>query len=895
MEIIKYACPMILFVFSILAIIFATIILWSEERKDTENKLLIVFCFSSAIWSIGFGALMLQTDTEWAYRCRVFGMVGTILYLITGQMLVSYLSGIKKRWTNLFDGFAALGVFVYFLTVERSQTIYQLDVGGMTYSFKAGLANTIYTAYSLILAVLMFGISLYMCFSKVKRIRFFGKIFMATVATILLGTILDTVFPLLGFRAIPGSTLTQFLGVVVVFVAIRANNRSKINIANMSEFIYYSLSMPVLVYNAEKNLQIVNDAAAKFFDIDRNQISQKNIRLGMLFDMDDDSVFDFEGSSSNIDSSCIQNQIYCNLAINKIQDRYNDIIGYIIIVTDLSERVKTLQRLEEAKQEAEKANRSKTAFLANMSHEIRTPMNAILGFSELILKKDTSEIVREYASDIKTSCLNLLSVINDILDISKLDSGKAELSCSSYYTVFLLQEIYNMIDIQARTKELYFEMNTDPRIPNELYGDMTRVRGIMVNLLNNAVKYTEQGSVVFNIRLLGVDEKYATLEYTVSDTGIGLKESAMEHLFDSFARFDTKRNTNIEGTGLGLSIVKGYVNLMGGTIKVDSIYGRGTTFTVTLKQEIVDESPLDYSRNTIGDSNALNGTEIKIQNTQVLVTDDNRINLKVIKNTLEYYGLMVETASSGAEAIQLCEKIRYDIVFMDQMMPNMDGIEAMQRIRGISEHYAVGAPGKIVVLTANAILGVRNELMEKGFDEYLSKPIQFQELERVLKQFLPEKKFADKETTLPDMSPNEILLKEPLVNRTVSAETDTRFVLEELLPQINVTAGLSHCSDDVTCYLDILHIIHDDTDQQLTELQMYWNQKDYQNYIILIHSIKTQLLNIGYVLLAEDAKTLELAGKENRYEYIDEHMEAFVKSYRELQKQIEMVFSTTKM
>jgi len=876
MEIIKYACPILLFIFSVLAIVFAWIILWSEERKDTENKLLIVFCLSSAIWSIGFGALILQTDTEWAYRCRVIGMIGTILYLIIAQILVSYLSGIKKRWTNLFNGFAATGFFVYFLTVKRGQTIYQLEESGMTYSFKAGLANTIYTAYSLILAVLMFGISLYMCFSKVKRIRFFGRIFMGTVAAMLLGTILDTVFPLLGFRAIPGSTLTQFFGMVVVFIAIRANNRSKINIANMSEFIYYSLSMPVLVYNSRKHLQIVNDAAAKFFEIDRNMISQKNMGLNELFDVSDSSVFEFEGSNSNIDTCCKHNLIYCNLAINKIEDRYNDVIGYIIIVTDLSERIKTLQRLEEAKKEAEAANQSKSLFLANMSHEIRTPMNGILGFSELILKKDISETVRDYTMDIKTSCLNLLTVINDILDISKLDSGKAELSCENYHTAFLFQEIHHMIDIQAQKKGLYFEMNIDPRIPNELYGDMTRVRGILINLLNNAVKYTEQGSVIFSVRLLGSEEKTATLEYIITDTGIGMKESSLEHLFDSFTRFDTKRNSNIEGTGLGMSIVNGYVKLMGGTIKVDSIYGRGTTFTVTLNQEIIDDAPLDFKRTIMENIDSLNSDEIRIQNTRVLVTDDNHINLKVIKNTLEHYGLTVETAVSGADAIQLCRNTQYDLVFMDQMMPGMDGIEAMQQIRNLSAHYAAGGPGKIVVLTANAIIGVRNELMEKGFDEYLSKPIQFRELERVLKLFVPESKYATKAVSAQESS--------MIADRSMDVDT-----LEDMLPQISVGAGIANCNDNVAVYLDILRILYDDADQQLDELQSLWTQKDYVNFTILIHSLKAQLLNIGYILLAEDARALEMAGRENRYDFIEQHLSDFVNSYKELKKQLETV------
>ncbi len=866
MEIIKYVCPIILLVFSVLAIFYACIILLSEHRKDTENKLLVVFCMSSAIWSVGFGALILQTEPEWAYRCRVFGMIGTILYLISGQMLISYLSGIRRYWTKYFDGFAGLGIIVYFLTVERSQTIYQLDRSGMTYSFKPGIANTIYTAYSLILAFLMFGIALYMCFSKTKRIRFFGKIFIIVDLIMLLGTVLDTVFPLMGIPAIPGSTMTQFLGVVVLYMAITANNRSKINIANMSEFIYYSLSMPVLIFDAKGRLQIANDEAAKFLDIDRSLMSHQNIRLGQYFDVNDVLIFDFERMKHTADCLCIHNNVYCNLAISKIQDRYNDVIGYIIIVTDLSERMKNLQRLEEAKQEAEAANRSKSAFLANMSHEIRTPMNAILGFSELALKKNDPESMHEYVRDIKNSSLNLLAVINDILDISKLDSGKAELSCSNYRSAALLQEVYHIIDIQAKKKGLMFEMNTDPQIPNELYGDKTRIRGILINILNNAVKYTEQGSVTFNVRMINKDENEVTMEFKVSDTGIGLKKSSMEHLFDSFTRFDSQRNSNIEGTGLGLAIVNGYVKLMGGTIDVDSVYGQGSTFTVTLRQKIVDDSPISLTQPVIQDSNSLNADEIIIKDTRVLVTDDNHINLKVIKNTLEYYGLAVDTAASGVEAIQLCKEKSYDLIFMDQMMPVMDGIETMQRLR------AMGVKAKIIALTANAILGVRDELLEKGFDEYLSKPIQFPELDKLLKCFVPTEKIQTK------------------LSGEAVANTDMKQSIEEMLPQVDVALGLSYCYDDRDLYLDILKMLYEDTDAQLAELQRLWDCKDYPNYIIQIHGLKTQLLNIGYTMLAEEAKALEFAGKEERYDYIEENREKFRKSYLELKKHLEVVF-----
>ena len=884
MEMIKYICPIILFIFCILAIVCAFSILCSENRKDTENKLLVTFCFSSAIWSLGFGALILQTNIEWAYYCRVFGMIGTILYLITGQMLVSYLSAIKKHYATFFNGFACLGFFVYFLTVERSQTIFEPDTYGMTYFFKSGPANTIYTIYSLILAVLMLGISLYMCFSKTKRIRFFGKIFLLTVAAIGLGTVLDTVLPLLGMRAIPGSTLTQFAGLVVVYLAIRANNRSKINITNMSEFIYYSLSMPVLVYNSSKRLQIANDAAAKFFNINQECIPEKNIELPMLFDLADDSVFDFDGNSSNTDAICIHNQIPCNLAINIIQDHYNDIIGYIIIITDLSERIKTLRNLEEAKQEAEVANHSKSIFLANMSHEIRTPMNAILGFSELIMKQSPSDTVSEYAADIKNSCLNLLTIVNDILDISKLDSGKAELSCSNYQTVSLLQDVYNIIHIQTQKKGLHFEMNVDPDIPSELYGDKTRIRGILINLLSNAVKYTEYGSIVFTLRLLEPNRSYATLEYSIRDTGIGIKESAMEHLFDSFTRFDLKRNTNIEGTGLGLSIVQGYVNLMKGNIKVDSIYGQGSTFTVTLRQEIVNHTPINLTKSSVTQNNSLNAKEIKVQDTHVLVTDDNPMNLKVIKNSFEYYGLTVDTASSGAEAVQLCKNISYDLIFMDQMMPHMDGVETMQILRTLSPHYAIGGTCKIIALTANAILGVRDELLGQGFDEYLSKPVQFENLESLLIKLIPKSKFININNTpnITESTTNVAIPDLPL--STINIQT-----LKDMIPQLNIDIALSYCNDDKRLLWDILHIFYEDSPEQLHSLKQFWNEKNYKKFIIEIDTLKNQLLNIGYTVLAEDAKALELAVNENHLHYIEEQLDSFVNTYTKFLQQLESV------
>lgn len=398
-----------------------------------------------------------------------------------------------------------------------------------------------------------------------KRLRVLGiRLFIAEIV-IILGMLLDTIFPLVGIFAIPGSTIGQFAGMVIIYWAVDFVNRSRITVTNMSEFIYYSMTMPILVYDSNRQIQILNDAACTLFEVDRENMPK--VRMSNLFELKNDEVFEFEGKSKDVDTVCHNNQLYCSLTINKIYDDYGDMIGYIIFVTDLSERMKYIQGLEEARKEAEYANQAKSTFLANMSHEIRTPMNAIIGFSELVLKMDISPEVRAHVEDIKWSSHNLLAIINDILDISKIESGKMELVLGKYHTSGLLKDVSLIIATQAQAKGLAFQMKADPEIPNRLYGDKIRIRGVLINILNNAVKYTKEGSVSFEVSVLEKTDKKVKLEFKVSDTGVGIRPEEQEHLFKSFEQLDRKVHYGIEGSGLGLAIANGYVQLMGERLK----------------------------------------------------------------------------------------------------------------------------------------------------------------------------------------------------------------------------------------------------------------------------------------------------------------------------------------
>ena len=733
----KLLTSQLLFICFISALQLSLRVFRKWDMRYIETRLFSFFCVSSAIWSLGFWGVNIQTNVDYAYYCRCFGMFGVFAFLIIGQAMLLHLSLLPEKVKSWFTYFSLAGIIIFFFLLSPDRVTYQMSSIGLTYSFTKSIWNSLYVLYSFVIAVNM-GISIiytwyHTTYTYVRMLM--KKLFFAELI-IVFGMLLDTVFPLLNKPAFPGSTIGQFVGLLAMHDAFSFINHSRINIRNMSKYVYTSLASPVLVYDSQLRLQISNDAAISFLGI---PISNKNIPLDLLFEIDKHTAFDFEGKRKSLDTVCKRNGIYCNLSINKIINDYNDLTGYIIIVTDLSERMRSFKKLEEATLAATNANQAKTTFLANMSHEIRTPMHAIIGFSELILKMNITPEIRSHVEDIRVSSQNLLAIINDILDISKIESGKVELVMENYHTLNLIDDVSLIISQQAKQKALDFRMKIDPNMPSQLYGDKIHLRSILINLLNNAVKYTKEGFVSFEIDILEQNENQIRLAYKISDSGIGIKKEDLPKIFNSFERLDHISNYSTEGTGLGLSIVSGYVSLMGGQTLVDSEYGKGSTFTVILDQKIVDATIMKqdfaFSRKSFTSTEK---EELHFHDVTALIVDDNYVNLKVVRELLHSYGVIVDTASSGKESIDCCKNKHYDLVFMDQMMPEMDGVTAMKQIRLLDSHYAPEGKGKMIVLTADAILGVKERLINQGFDEYLGKPINIEQLEQVLLKFLPE-------------------------------------------------------------------------------------------------------------------------------------------------------------
>lgn len=412
-------------------------------------------------------------------------------------------------------------------------------------------------------------------------------------------------------------------------------------------------------------------------------------------------------------------------------------VGLIVLLVSAGlKTIRDLVNIEKEKQYAIATSESRTQFFASMSHEIRTPINTIIGMNEMILRENENEEIEEYSYNIKSASQMLLGIINDILDFSKIEAGKLQIVESDYRLADMINDVALGNGLRAKRKKLEFNLNVDETLPCVLKGDEIRIKQILNNLLSNAVKYTEKGNVTFSVKGIQDEEGFSLL-ISVKDTGIGIKEEDMNNLFSSFQRLELSKNRHIEGTGLGLNITKLLVELMDGTISVESEYGKGSCFTVKLQQKIVDKTAmgnLEQRRKAERAEKTSKEKGLHIPNAKILVVDDTKMNLVVIKGLLKRTGAQLDMAESGNQCFDMTKEKKYDVILMDHMMPEPDGVQTLHMIREDKENLNRETP--IVVLTANAIAGMKEEYMAEGFDDYLSKPVEVEKLEEVLERIL---------------------------------------------------------------------------------------------------------------------------------------------------------------
>lgn len=555
------------------------------------------------------------------------------------------------------------------------------------------------------------------------------------------------------------------------------------------------------------------------------------------------------------------------------------LIGSLMLLVVIAWNKQLQVRLKQKAEEAETAANSKSAFLANISHEIRTPLNAILGMNELVLRESRQPHIKEYAMYIKNSGKSLLTIISDILDLSKIESGKVYLVNENYSLSSLVEDVERSIQKRIMEKGLELKIYVEPELHENLKGDEVRIKQIIMNLLTNAVKYTEKGEVRLYITGTVVDNKQ-DLTIEVSDTGIGMRSEDMDKLFTNFERLDLKRNRSVEGTGLGLPITKNLLVAMGGDITVSSVYGEGSTFTATVGQEIVNEEQIGDYRKKYKEKlhhEVRYHESFHAEDARILVVDDNEVNLKIVVGLAKNTKLQIDTALSAAEGLKLIRQHSYQLLLIDHMMPEMDGIEMLQHVKTMDGGIYKDIPA--VAIMANALSGAKQTYLDAGFCGYLSKPIDPERFEQIIKDNLPQEYVTECGDGNGDTATE---------GQETDGTSDPKQEEEWSILGIDIAKALSYIGGSRELYISLLQTYLDGSEERIRKLEECKNKEDIFNYDITIHGLKGISASIGADSMAIAAAGLEEACKDPQtaMTYIQMNHDQVVSRYRELLEQI---------
>ena len=862
-----------------LAVVFSTIIaicgisyFMREKNAGALRYYMLVMGFFGALWSGGYGIMGFTETGEAAAVFRAVGLVGVAGFMMTEALMIAYMVELPK-W--LFRAYAMIfGIFavvdLYFFIPDQ-HTFVRLN-GRMCYYSTNSFGRMVHNIFLAFVVVTMIAMAiLWVHKEKPKRQVYYVRAAILANIAILFSIIPDTILPMLGKPSFPSSAYGMFLTYMITWFWATRFNAFSITVGNLSQYIYESANTAILIFDEYFRLVLANSYGQELLGIKKIE-NQKLMQLFQGTEAESGRIKDgiLRDNKGVAELVSVHGAISCSLNFSLARDFHDDPYCIVCFVYDLTKEKNMLE-------EVVRANEAKSQFLANMSHEIRTPINGILGMDSVLLKECHDENLREYAKNIQSAGQSLLSIINDILDISKIESGKMEILTIRYQLFSVLNDCYNLTKIKLQNKPVSFIMQINEKLPSWLYGDEVRIRQIINNFLSNAVKYTKEGNITFELDFEEKTDEQILLVITVRDTGIGIKEEDLGKLFESFTRIEEKRNRNIEGTGLGLNLTKNLVNLMGGEVFAESTYGKGSCFTAKIPQKIADAKPMgDFGKRyqqylSTSDDDKLS---FLAPDAKILVVDDVTMNLKVVEGLLKATKIQIDTAVSGSECLECVKTTPYQMIFLDHMMPEMDGLETLEHMKNLADNPNAQTP--VIMLTANAIVGAKEEYIEAGFTDYLTKPIRETELLEMILKYLPEELVCENGGQGIEKSQDAQDMEQPEAGEE-GAEPLQRL---EQLEGLDVKTGLIYCMNEEDFYIEMLQeFLQAD---KASQLKHFLAEEDWDNYRTTVHALKSTSLTIGAAHLSGEAKALETAAKEGNMDYIRSHHDGVMDEYKEL-------------
>mgnify|MGYP000869603515 FL=1 len=851
---------LLLHIFGVLVAFDLLVIVFRKEDTNYRGELILtiacclVTLVAKSIYIVGGQKETMVVIGKMEYLGKCFGNFCALMFMIRWKNIKI------PQWVIHLLLVLNMGFYVMIATVDYHHLYYKdywlapskANLNGYTLEISPAPMYYVYMAFLLAEIMTTIGIIISSYCSQ-RSMPNKGKIHFLMIAAMLSPMLLLSLRIL---KILKGDDPTP-LGILLscIFMSIAVVKYGLFDpVKNAKNYIIDNLKEAVIVTDADHRFLFLNSMADKIItSINKEQGYSTDDKI-YAFIQGSQDFFDWKDRHYQVEETVLKD---------------NELIqGYMMTIVDVTKIIEQNHLMKRLVLQTEDANRAKINFVSNMSHEIRTPMNSIVGITEILLRSRHSPKEQEYLLNIQSSGRVLLTIINDVLDCSKMEAGKMQLFDEPYDTCSLFHDLRISMENRIGHSGLELIYDIDQDIPCKLKGDMGRIRQVIINLVNNAIKYTEKGSVRFSVHVRQKNTDKVMLYYEVADTGIGIRKEDQKILFDAFQRVEMDRNRYVEGTGLGLTISQNLVNMMGGVIEVESEYGKGSRFFFTIEQTIIDPTPVS-AVNYNGQKDNVTEKEAEClfiaPEAHILLVDDNELNLVVAKELLKPLRMQIDTAENGLQAVKMVRGSQYDLVLMDHMMPVMDGIEAAKAIRALPEDKYQKLP--IIALTANAMVDARKEFLNAGMNGFVAKPIDFARICNQLKLWLPKDLVRDvpkeeaKKLLADDLSDREIQPEDPQMG----------FSFEE---------GVNHCGSKAAL-MKTIRIFYRTIDSKADKIEQCLKEGLISDYVVEVHALKSSALLIGAVPLSEAAKELEGYGKQGKTELLEEKTPDLLAMYRD--------------